>query len=52
LLNGKIPTRFWISSMVSQRREIADARAIFKHTNNKTNTQQVIVGWSTDLDLK
>ncbi len=29
--------------MVSQRREITDARAVFKDTNNKTNTPKAII---------
>jgi putative transposase len=36
-------TRFWISSMVSQRREATDARALFKDTKNKTKTPQPII---------
>jgi putative transposase len=36
-------TRFWISSPVSQCREITDARAIFKDTNNKTDTPKAII---------
>jgi hypothetical protein len=31
-------TRFWISSIVSQSREIADARAVFKDTKSKTTS--------------
>jgi transposase-like protein len=36
-------TRFWVSSMVSQRREITDARAVFKDTKNKTRAAQAII---------
>lgn len=27
-------TRFWIASKVSQRKEVADARAVFQEANN------------------
>jgi transposase-like protein len=36
-------TRFWISSKVSQRREVADARAVFQDGNNKTLTPKAII---------
>lgn len=36
-------TRFWISTVVSQRREIADARAVFQDTKNKTVTSNAII---------
>jgi transposase-like protein len=36
-------TRFWVSSLVSQRREIADARAIFKDSKEKTNPAKAII---------
>ncbi|MCV0372410.1 MAG: DDE-type integrase/transposase/recombinase [Nitrosarchaeum sp.] len=36
-------TRFWVTSMISQRREISDARAVFQDAKNKTtNTKAVI----------
>lgn len=36
-------TRFWISSKVSQRREVADARAVFQDGNTKTLTPKAII---------
>jgi transposase-like protein len=36
-------TRFWISTVVSQRREVADARAVFQDTKNKTTTPKVVI---------
>jgi len=36
-------TRFWISSIVSQRREIADARAVFKDGKSKTASAKAII---------
>lgn len=36
-------TRFWISSMVSQRREIADARAVFQDAKEKTGKPKAII---------
>jgi putative transposase len=36
-------TRFWISTIVSQRREIADARAIFKDGKTKTTSPKAII---------
>jgi putative transposase len=36
-------TRFWISSIVSQRREIADARAVFKDTKSKTTSPKAVI---------
>jgi putative transposase len=36
-------TRFWISSRVSQRREVADARAVFQDGNTKTLTPKAII---------
>lgn len=36
-------TRFWISSKISQRREVEDARAVFKDAKSKTNTPKAIV---------
>jgi transposase-like protein len=36
-------TRFWISSMVSQRREIADARAVFKDQKAKTGMPMAVI---------
>jgi putative transposase len=36
-------TQFWISSMVSQRREINDARNVFKDTKRKTKIPKAII---------
>ena len=36
-------TRFWISSKISQRREISDARAVFQDAKSKTNTPKAII---------
>jgi hypothetical protein len=36
-------TRFWIGSKVSQRREVADARAVFQDGNTKTPTPKAII---------
>jgi transposase-like protein len=36
-------TRFWISSMVSQRRELNDARKVFKDTKRKTKIPKAII---------
>ena len=36
-------TRFWISSMVSQRREIADARSVFQDSKKRTKIPKAIV---------
>jgi transposase-like protein len=36
-------TRFWISTMVSQRREAADAAAVFMDSKNKTNHTKTII---------
>jgi putative transposase len=36
-------TRFWISSMVSHRREIADARAVFNDGKSKTTSPKAII---------
>jgi transposase-like protein len=36
-------TRFWISSKVSQRREVADARALFQDGNTKILTPKAII---------
>lgn len=36
-------TRFWISSMVSQRREVADARAVFRDQKQKTAMPKAII---------
>jgi putative transposase len=36
-------TRFWISSMVSQQREAADARAVFGDSKKKTNHTKAII---------
>lgn len=36
-------TRFWISSMVSQCREITDARAVFQDAKNKTTVPKAII---------
>lgn len=36
-------TRFWVSSMISQRREIADARAIFQDQKEKTGIPKAII---------
>jgi putative transposase len=36
-------TKFWISGIVSQRREVADARNVFQDTKSKTNTPKAII---------
>jgi putative transposase len=36
-------TRFWISSMVSQRRELNDAREVFKDAKRKTKIPKAII---------
>lgn len=36
-------TRFWISSKISQRREVDDARAAFQDAKNKTMTPKAII---------
>jgi transposase-like protein len=36
-------TKFWISSVVSQRREVADARNVFQDTKAKTNKPKAII---------
>ena len=36
-------TRFWVSSMVSQRRETSDARAVFQDQKEKTGTPKAII---------
>jgi len=36
-------TKFWISSIVSQRREVNDACAVFKNAKSKTNTPKAII---------
>jgi putative transposase len=36
-------TRFWISTMVSQRREAADAQKVFQDSKNKTNHTKAII---------
>jgi transposase-like protein len=36
-------TRFWISTLVSQRREIADARAIFQDSKKKSTAAKAII---------
>jgi transposase-like protein len=36
-------TKFWISSIVSQRREVVDARRVFQDTKSKTNTPKAII---------
>jgi transposase-like protein len=36
-------TRFWISSKISQRREVSDARAVFQDAKNKTITPKAII---------
>jgi transposase-like protein len=36
-------TRFWISSKISQRREIADARAVFLDQKEKSGTPKAII---------
>jgi len=36
-------TRFWISSIVSQRREVIDARRVYQDTKLKTGTPKAIV---------
>jgi putative transposase len=35
--------RFWISTIVSQRREIADARAVFKDGKSKSTSPKAII---------
>jgi transposase-like protein len=36
-------TKFWISSVVSQRREVEDARKVFQDTKSKTVTPKAII---------
>ena len=36
-------TRFWVSSMISQRREIADARAVFQDAKSKTGKTDAVI---------
>lgn len=36
-------TRFWISSMVSERREVADARAVFQDQKAKTGMPKAVI---------
>ncbi|GKS67094.1 hypothetical protein YTPLAS73_06410 [Nitrosarchaeum sp.] len=36
-------TRFWVSSMISQRREIADARAVFQDAKSKTGKTHAVI---------
>jgi transposase-like protein len=36
-------TKFWISSVVSQRREVSDARKVFQDTKSKTVTPKAII---------
>lgn len=36
-------TRFWISSLVSQRREIGDARRVYQDAKQKTGTPKAII---------
>jgi putative transposase len=36
-------TKFWISSIVSQRREVADASKVFQDAKSKTNTPKAII---------
>jgi transposase-like protein len=36
-------TRFWISTVVSQRREITDAQAVFKDAKIKTEEAKAII---------
>lgn len=36
-------TKFWISGLVSQRREVSDARAVFQDTKQKTVTPKAII---------
>jgi len=36
-------TRFWITSKISQRREVSDARAVFQDAKNKTHDVKAIV---------
>jgi transposase-like protein len=36
-------TRFWISSTVYHRREVADARRVFQDSKNKTNHTKPII---------
>jgi transposase-like protein len=36
-------TKFWISSVVSQRREVTDARRVFQDTKSKTNKPKAII---------
>ena len=36
-------TKFWISSVVSQRREVTDARKVFQDTKSKTITPKAII---------
>jgi putative transposase len=36
-------TRFWLSSMVSQRREVTDARAVFQDSKKRANGPKAII---------
>lgn len=36
-------TRFWVSSMVSQRREVSDARAVFADAKSKTGKAHAVI---------
>ena len=36
-------TRFWITTKISQRREVADARAVFQDSKNKTSTPKAVI---------
>jgi len=36
-------TRFWVSSMISQRREIVDARAVFQDAKSKTGKTNAVI---------
>lgn len=36
-------TRFWVTSMISQRREVSDARAVFQDAKSKTSRTRAIV---------
>jgi hypothetical protein len=36
-------SRFWISSIVSQRREVMDARLVYQGARSKINTPKALV---------
>ena len=36
-------TRFWVTSMISQRREVSDARAVFQDAKSKTHNTKAVV---------